>query len=79
MVVELHGPGASLAHVYDAVGNLGERLVVSHDGHRAPSPSTAVLQKPKNLLARTVVQGTRRLVTDQELGVLRESPGDVKL
>ena len=60
----------------DPIGDGREGAVMGdhHDG--AARRAAGVLQKPQNGLAGLKVQGTRGLVAQQQLGVLRQGAGD---
>ena len=76
-VVALDARHASLADMDDAVGDVGERRVVSDEHDRLARGMTRVLQKLQDGLAGLVVQGPRGLVGEQQLGVLRERAGEM--
>lgn len=58
------------------VGHVAEGLVVGDDDDGHAETPAGVLQQLQNRLARVIVQGARRLVTEEQLRVLREGPGD---
>ena len=49
---------------------------MGHNCHGAAALAAGALEKPQNLLARHVVQGTRGLVAEQKLGVLGKRAGN---
>ena len=76
MLIPLHRRHLPALDVNDPVGHGGKSGVVGDDHHRHPLLPAGVLQKLQNLLTGDLVQRPRGLVTEEQLGVLSQSPGD---
>ena len=63
-------------NVEDLITDRRQGRVVGHDHDRRLVLPAHVLQNLQDLLARLVIQGTGRLIAQEELGLLGERPGN---
>ena len=76
MRVDLRGQDGTGLDPDHAVGHGGEGLVVGDDDDGPAGMAAGVLQQLQHTFAGFVIQGAGRLVTQQDLGVLSQGPGD---
>ena len=74
--IHADGPDGAALDADHPVGHVAEGLVVGDDDDGHAETATGVLQQLEDRLACVIVQGARRLVTEEQLRVLREGPGD---
>ena len=67
---------ARVVHADHAVGDGRDGGVVGDDDHRRAALAAHVLEDAEDLLAGAVVEGSRGLVAQQDLRVLRDGAGD---
>ena len=76
MFIDLHALHRPVFYPDDPVSHGGQRLVMRDHHHGHPRIPAGILQELQHRLSGVVIQRPRRLVTQEQLGVLRKRSGD---